>query len=391
MGELAFIMSHHVNGVSALHTDLVKKTLFPELDALHPGRIINQTNGVTPRRWVRMANPPLSRLIAETVGEGWEDDLDRLRGIEPHTGDPGFQAAFAAAKRANKVRAADWILHETGVKVDPDAIFDIQIKRIHEYKRQLLNIFQTIAQWHAIRSDPNGNWVPRVKIFGGKSAPGYWVAKEIIRLINDVAEVINNDPEVRGLLKVVYPANYNVSMAERLIPAADLSEQISTAGKEASGTGNMKFAMNGALTIGTLDGANVEIREEVGPENFFLFGLTAEQVVERRKNVEHARLAITACQPLADVLQMIAEGRFSPDQRDRHHGIVDRAWHHDYFLVTSDFASYAAAQADVDAAYLRPKDWWRMAALNTARMGFFSSDRAIRGYMKDIWSVESAL
>jgi starch phosphorylase len=391
MGELAFIMSHKVNGVSALHSNLVKKTLFPELNALHPGRIINVTNGITPRRWLRMANPALSRLITDTIGAGWEADLDRLRGLEAAAGTATFRSDFAAAKRANKVAASNWLMAETGVQVDPDAIFDVQVKRIHEYKRQLLNILQTIAEWAAIRGNPNGNWVPRVKIFGGKSAPGYWVAKEIIHLINDVATVVNNDPQVRGLLKVVFPPNYNVSMAERIIPASDLSEQISTAGKEASGTGNMKFALNGALTIGTLDGANVEIREQVGAENFFLFGLTAEEVVERRKNVAHARLAISDCQPLADVLQMLAEGRFSPGQPDRYHGVVDRMWHHDYFLVASDFAAYQAAQAEVSDAYARPDDWNRMAALNTARMGFFSSDRAVRDYMRNIWTVESAL
>ncbi len=391
MGELAFVTAHRVNGVSALHSDLVRDRLFPELNALHHGRIVNETNGVTPRRWLRMANPALSGLITATIGDGWEDDLDRLTGLEAHVADKGFREAFAAAKRANKVSTAAWIRQATGVSVSPDAMFDVQVKRFHEYKRQLLNILQTIAAWQAIREAPNANHVPRVKIFGGKAAPGYAVAKEIIHLINDVADVINNDPEVGDLLKVVYPANYNVSMAERLIPAADLSEQISTAGKEASGTGNMKLSLNGALTIGTLDGANVEIREQVGAENFFLFGLTADGVEERRKDVEHSRHAIMACQPLQDVLQMIAEGRFSPTQRDRYHGIVDRIWHHDYFLVASDFAAYHAAQGAVDSAYRDADDWARKAALNTARMGFFSSDRAIRGYMADIWGVDSAL
>ncbi len=391
MGELAFISAHRVNGVSALHTELVKERLFPELNKLHPGRIVNETNGVTPRRWLRMANPALSGLITETIGEGWEDHLDRLRELEPHVEDKGFRDAFAAAKRANKVATANWIARATGISVSPDAMFDVQVKRLHEYKRQLLNILQTVAQWHFIRENPNLPHVPRVKIFGGKAAPGYVVAKEIIHLINDVAAVINNDPKTGDLLKVVYPANYNVSMAERLIPAADLSEQISTAGKEASGTGNMKLSLNGALTIGTLDGANVEIREKVGAENFFLFGLTADEVEERRKDVEHARHAILANQPLQDVLQMIAEGRFSPGQRDRYHGIVDRMWHHDYFLVASDFGSYHAEQGEVDRSYREADDWARKAALNTARMGFFSSDRAIRGYMEDIWGVDSAL
>jgi starch phosphorylase len=391
MGELAFVMSHKVNGVSALHSDLVKANLFPELDRLHPGRIVNQTNGVTPRRWLRMCNRPLARLITDTIGTGWEDHLDRLRDLEPQVEDAGFRAAFAAAKRANKARLSDWVGREMGVKASPDALFDVQIKRIHEYKRQLLNILQTIAHYEAIRRNPSAPWVPRVKVFGGKAAPGYAVAKEIIHLINDVAAVVNADAAVGDLLKVVYPPNYNVSLAERVIPAADLSEQISTAGKEASGTGNMKFMMNGAPTIGTLDGANVEILEEVGAENFFLFGLDAAGVVARRRDPDHARKAIEASRPLQDVLQMIAEGRFSPGQPDRYHGLVHRVWHHDYFLVASDFDAYAAAQGAVDAAYADPERWGRMAALNTARSGFFSSDRTIRGYMADIWGVEPAL
>jgi starch phosphorylase len=270
-------------------------------------------------------------------------------------------------------------------------MFDVQVKRIHEYKRQLMNILETIAQWHEIKKNPGGDFVPRVKVFGGKSAPGYAVAKEIIHLINDVAKVVNNDPEIGDRLKVVYPPNFNVSMAETLIPAADLSEQISTAGKEASGTGNMKLSLNGALTIGTLDGANVEIREKVGAENFFLFGMTADEVVQRRKNVNHARMAIEANDALRDVLQLLAEGRFSPDQRDRYHGVVDRMWHHDHYLVAADFADYQRAQAEVDAAFVDRDRWARMAALNTARMGFFSSDRAIRDYMRDVWGAESAL
>ncbi len=391
MGPLAFIMARRVNGVSALHTELVKQTVFADLHALHPERIVNQTNGVTPRRWLKLANPRLSNLITETIGAGWEADLDRLKELEPHVEDAGFTEAFGAAKRANKADLANWIAGECGVEVDPDAIFDVQIKRIHEYKRQLLNILETVSLWHRIRANPGGDWVPRVKIFGGKSAPGYAVAKEIIHLINDVAATINNDPEVRGLLKVVYPANYNVTMAERLIPAADLSEQISTAGKEASGTGNMKFALNGAPTIGTLDGANVEICEQVGAENFFLFGLTAEQVVARRRIPDHARLAIEDSPALRDVLQIIAEGRFCPSDPDRYHGIVDRMWHHDYFLVASDFDAYEQAQRRVEEAWRDRDGWHRMAARNVARVGFFSSDRTIRGYMRDIWDAAPVL
>ncbi len=391
MGELAFIMSHKVNGVSALHSDLVKRNLFPELNRLHPGRIINQTNGVTPRRWLKMANRPLAGLITDTIGPGWEDDLDRLKGIEAHAGSSSFQTAFDGAKRANKVALVGWIRDQCGVTVNPDALFDVQIKRIHEYKRQLLNILETIAHWSAIRANPTAPWVPRVKIFGGKSAPGYAVAKEIIHLINDVAQVVNTDPVTGDLLKIIYPANYNVSMAERLIPAADLSEQISTAGKEASGTGNMKFMMNGAPTIGTLDGANVEILQEAGEENFFLFGLTADQVSKRREDPDHSRKAIEASQTLQDVLQMIAEGRFSPDQPDRYHGLVHRVWHHDYFLVAADFDAYHAAQGQVDLAYADRDRWVKMAAMNTARSGFFSSDRTIRSYMDEIWKTTSAV
>ncbi|MCY1125630.1 glycogen/starch/alpha-glucan phosphorylase [Frigidibacter sp. RF13] len=391
MGELAFITSHKVNGVSALHSELVRKTLFPELDALHPGRIVNQTNGVTPRRWLRLANPGLSALITESIGPGWEADLDRLKALEPLADDAKFRAAFRAAKAASKRDVADWIERTIGTQVDPTAIFDVQVKRIHEYKRQLLNLLHTIALWHRIRSNPDVTLAPRVKIFAGKSAPGYAVAKEIIHLINDVAAVVNSDPAMRGRLAVVYPPNYNVSMAERLIPATDLSEQISTAGMEASGTGNMKFALNGALTIGTLDGANVEIREKVGAENFFLFGLAAGEVNDRRRNVLHARQAIEASQSLKDVLMMIAEGRFSPSAPGRYHGLVDRMWQHDHFLVASDYAAYEAAQDQVDAVWSNPDTWDRMAILNVARMGFFSSDRAIRGYMKEIWQVESAL
>jgi glycogen phosphorylase len=391
MGELAFIMSHKVNGVSALHSDLIKKNLFPELNALHPGRIINQTNGVTPRRWLKMCNRPLAGLITDTIGEGWENDLDRLTGLGKHADDKGFRAAFDAAKRKNKVALSDWTLEHTGVEISPDAMFDVQIKRIHEYKRQLLNILETIARWQAIRANPDGPWVPRVKIFGGKSAPGYAVAKEIIHLINDVAEVVNADPLVGDLLKVVYPANYNVSMAEHLIPAADLSEQISTAGKEASGTGNMKFMINGAPTIGTLDGANVEILQEVGAENFFLFGLTAEEVIKRRNDPDHSKKAIEASQTLQNVLQAIAEGRFSADQPDRYHGLVHRVWHHDYFLVADDFDAYLAAQAEADKAYADRDRWVKMAVMNTAQSGFFSSDRTIKSYMDQIWSVKSVL
>ncbi|MEM9870277.1 MAG: glycogen/starch/alpha-glucan phosphorylase [Pseudomonadota bacterium] len=389
MGTLAFVMARHVNGVSALHTDLMRQTVFAGLNGAYPGRILNQTNGVTPRRWLRLSNPGLSRLLTDTIGAGWERDLSRLSELSAHEDDRAVRDAIGAVKRANKVALSNWAAAHLGLTLDPDAMFDIQIKRMHEYKRQLLNVFETIARWNAIRANPTGNWTPRVKIFGGKAAPGYFVAKDIVRLINDVAHTINTDPVTGDLLKVVYPANYNVSMAERLIPAADLSEQISTAGKEASGTGNMKFTMNGALTIGTLDGANVEIRDHVGPENFYLFGMTADEVQARYRMPDHARQAIEASQPLQDLLQMMVEGRFSPDDTNRYHGLVDATWKHDPFLVASDFDSYVARHADVDRDYAVRDHWNRLALRNIAGSGFFSSDRTIRGYMRDIWDTQS--
>jgi starch phosphorylase len=391
MGELAFVMAHTVNGVSALHSELVKETVFADLNRDYPNRITNQTNGVTPRRWLYSCNPPLRSLITETIGEGWVDDLEQLKQLEPHIKDAGFREAFVAAKLKNKQRMAAWLSDKGGPALDPSAMFDVQIKRIHEYKRQYMNILETIAYWNEIRDNPNGDWTPRVKVFGGKAAPGYAVAKEIIHLINDVAKVVNNDPVTKDYLKIVYPANYNVSMAEILIPAADLSEQISTAGKEASGTGNMKFALNGAPTIGTLDGANVEIREHVGAENFFLFGLPAHEVAERRHEHDFSRNAINASPRLTRVLKQIADGMFSPGEPGRYHGLVGLLYENDYFLVTCDFDAYFDTQRDVDAVFADQKHWAEIAALNTARSGWFSSDRTIAGYAKEIWNTPSLL
>ncbi len=391
MGELAFIMAHRVNGVSALHSDLVKQTVFADLHAVYPDRIVNQTNGITPRRWLYSCNRPLRGLINETIGTSWPDNLDQLSALATHVDDASFLEKFQAAKDANKLNLSNWLKTHHGVTVDPAAMFDVQIKRIHEYKRQLMNLLETVALWNEIRANPNADWTPRVKIFGGKAAPGYVVAKQIIHLINDAARVINADPATRQHLQIVYPENYNVSMAEVLIPAADLSEQISTAGKEASGTGNMKFALNGAPTIGTLDGANVEIRDCVGAENFFLFGLTAAEVAARRKEPDYAGRAVDASPRLKRVLDQIASGVFSGKDRDRYKGLVDGLIHHDYFLVTCDFDSYWAAQREVDAAFRERQSWTRMAALNTARVGWFSSDRTINGYAKDIWKVNSLL
>ncbi|KAF0677509.1 glycogen/starch/alpha-glucan phosphorylase [Profundibacterium mesophilum] len=391
MGELAFCMAHKVNGVSALHTELMKRTVFSELHRLHPERILNQTNGVTPRRWVLSANPRLSGLLTDAIGEEWVDDLERLHEIEPLAEDAGFREDYAAAKRANKEELASYLRAERGVSVDPEAMFDVQIKRIHEYKRQHLNILEAIALWQEIGDNPNGDWTPRVKIFGGKAAPGYVFAKEIIHLINSVAQVINSDPVTSKFLKIDYPANYNVSLAERLIPASDLSEQISTAGKEASGTGNMKFALNGALTIGTLDGANVEIRELVGAENFFLFGMDADEVMARRAIDGHAARAIEADPRLARALDAIRDGAFSPGERGRFDAIVSNLSQADYFLVSSDFTDYWRAQREVDVAYRDRTAWMRMAILNTARSGWFSSDRTIRSYMSQIWNAQGLL
>ncbi len=389
MGELAFVMAHRVNGVSALHSELIKETVFADLHAAYPARIVNQTNGVTPRRWLYTSNPPLRDLINDTIGTGWPDDLERLEALTARADDPDFQHAFQGAKIQNKIRLATWLKEQSNVSINPDAMFDVQIKRIHEYKRQLMNILETVALWNEMRDNPGADWTPRVKIFGGKAAPGYVVAKSIIHLINDVAATINNDPLTRDLLQVVYPENYNVSMAERLIPASDLSEQISTAGKEASGTGNMKLALNGALTIGTLDGANVEIRERVGAENFFLFGLSAEEVVARRSQPGYARAAIEGSTRLSRVLGQIADGAFSGGDRHRYGALLHNLYEHDYFLVTCDFDSYFDTQRKVDAAYRTRDKWTKMAIMNTGRMGWFSSDRTIRGYADDIWRVTS--
>lgn len=387
MGNLAFIGSHRVNGVSALHTDLMKKTVFADLHALFPDRIVNQTNGITPRRWLYQCNPPLRELLTETIGDGWVGDLERVALAAPLADNAKFRDRFAEAKLANKIRLAAEIEARVGIRVDPNALFDVHIKRIHEYKRQLLNILETIALYNAIKKDPTADWTPRVKIFAGKAAPGYFMAKLIIKLINDVAETVNSDPDVGALLKIVYLPNYNVSAAEIIIPAADLSEQISTAGKEASGTGNMKFALNGALTIGTMDGANVEIRERVGEDNMFIFGLTAEGVADIRVKGFNSNDIINATPHLREVVEMIERGGFSPDDPNRFKAITDKLRYDDYFLVTVDFADYYATQRIADEAFQNQEDWMRRAVLNTANVGWFSSDRTIRGYARDMWNI----
>ena len=387
MGNLAFVGSHKINGVSALHTELMKKTVFRDLHRLFPDRITNKTNGITPRRWLMQANPGLTALIRDTIGDGFLDDIDKLAHLNAHADDPGFQARFAAVKRDNKAALARLIHDRVGVTVDPEALFDVQIKRIHEYKRQLLNILETIVLYNAVRAHPEKEWVPRVRIFAGKAAASYWLAKLIIKLINDVAKVINSDSAVRGRIKVVFIPNYNVSLAEAIVPAADLSEQISTAGMEASGTGNMKLALNGALTIGTLDGANVELRERVGEDNIVIFGLTAAEVEEKRRTGYNPRAVIGANPQLSEALDAVAAGTFSPDDRNRYKGLVDNLLTSDWFLVAADFAAYEAAQRQVDAIWLNSASWYGKVIRNTANVGWFSADRTIREYARDIWGV----
>ncbi|PYE24530.1 glycogen phosphorylase [Rhizobium sp. PP-CC-3A-592] len=385
MGNLAFVGSHSINGVSALHTDLMKITVFADLHKLYPKRINNKTNGITPRRWLMQCNPELFSLIRETIGDDFMDDAEALKALDPHADNAVFQDRFAAIKRDNKVRLAQLVQSRMGIRIDPSAMFDIQIKRIHEYKRQLLNIIEAISLYDQIRSHPELDWVPRVKLFAGKAAPSYHNAKLIIKLANDVARVINNDPAVRGLLKVVFIPNYNVSLAEIMVPAADLSEQISTAGMEASGTGNMKFALNGALTIGTLDGANVEMRDCVGEENIKIFGMTAEEVSNLRQEGHEPRAVIEASRELSQALQAIASGVFSPDDRNRFSGLIDGIYSHDWFMVAADFDAYTKAQREVDAIWTNTSQWYGKTIRNTARMGWFSSDRTIRQYADEIW------
>jgi starch phosphorylase len=354
---------------------------------LWPQRFCNVTNGVTPRRFVVLSNPPLARLLDEVVGEGWVTDLVRLKALEANADDAAFQDRWRSVKLLNKRALAQRILERTGIAVDPLALFDIQVKRIHEYKRQHLSVLHIIALYQRLLRNPQLAMVPRCFVFAGKAAPGYHMAKLMIRLINGVAEVVNNDHAVQGRLKVVFLPDFNVKNAHAIYPAADLSEQISTAGKEASGTGNMKFMLNGALTIGTLDGANVEIREEVGAENFFLFGLSAEEVERvKREGYRPATLAEGNAE-LGDVLASLSEGHFSRGDRELFRPLVDNLLQSDPFLVLADYAEYVACQERVSAAWLEPQRWTRMSILNTARAGKFSSDRAIREYCDEIWKI----
>jgi starch phosphorylase len=364
-------------------------TVFADLHTLYPARINNKTNGVTFRRWLMQCNPGLFSLIREAIGDRFMDDAEALRDLDAFADDSAFQDKFVAVKRANKAALSDLLRKRVGARLDPSALFDIQIKRIHEYKRQLLNIVEAVSLYDQIRSHPEKAWVPRVKLFGGKAAPSYHNAKLIIKLAGDVARAVNHDPSVQGMLKIQFVPNYNVSLAEVMIPAADLSEQISTAGMEASGTGNMKFGVNGALTIGTLDGANVEMRDHVGDENIVIFGLTAQEVNDQRARGYDPRAVIGRSRELSQALNAIASGVFSPDDPDRYKGLIQGIYDHDWFMVAADFDSYTAAQRKVDELWLDQSLWAKKAIHNVARMGWFSSDRTIREYAADIWKIPS--
>ncbi len=388
MGNLAFLGSHKVNGVSALHTDLIRQSVFHDFHTLYPDRITNVTNGITFRRWLFETNPELTKCLVDVIGPKVMDDANALEQLVPHAADSGLHDRLISIRRANKVVLGRIITDTLQIRVDPDAMFDVHIKRIHEYKRQLLNILETVALYEAMKAQPQRNWVPRVKIFAGKAAASYYRAKQIIKLIHDVARVVNNDPLLRGMLKVVFLPNYNVSLAQNIIPASDLSEQISTAGMEASGTGNMKLALNGALTIGTLDGANVEIRDRVGDENIFIFGLTAAEVDLRRAQGIDSRATIAGSPMLREVLDAIGSGVFSPGEPDRYRDLVDALTNHDHFLVTTDFDAFVARQNDVSELWNDRPRWWQASVINTAKVGWFSSDRAISEYSSNIWNAQ---
>ncbi|MFZ3120409.1 MAG: glycogen/starch/alpha-glucan phosphorylase [Variovorax sp.] len=390
MAYVAVLASHSINGVSGLHSELMKQSIFADFNKLFPERFNNKTNGVTPRRWLAQANPPLAALLDQRIGRGWRRDLTQLEALRPMAQQAPFVRAFRHAKRENKLRLANWIEQNLGLVVDTDAMFDVQVKRIHEYKRQLLNVLHVVSRYQRIvaahEAGQTSDLVPRVVVFAGKAASAYHAAKLVIRLINDVAAVVNNDPRVGKLLKVVFLPNYSVSLAEIIMPAADLSEQISTAGTEASGTGNMKFALNGALTIGTLDGANVEMKDNVGDDNIFIFGNTTPQVADIRASGYQPRTFYESNPELQRVLDAIRDGVFSPGEPSRYQGIFDTLvnWG-DQYLLLADYASYVATQARVDALYRDADAWTRMAILNVAGMGAFSSDRTIAEYAHQIW------
>ncbi|WP_321492450.1 glycogen/starch/alpha-glucan phosphorylase [uncultured Desulfobacter sp.] len=390
MAHLAIVGSHTVNGVAALHSRILKERLFKDFDIIFPGKIINVTNGVTPRRWVLQANPALSSLITETIGSDWITDLDQLKKLVPHADSPQFREKWRQVKLGNKEKLVKYIKRKVNMDISSDSLFDVHVKRIHEYKRQLLNIFHVITLYNRIKKDPAGSVVPRTVIFGGKAAPAYVQAKLIIKLINSVADVVNKDPEVNQKLKVVFMPNYCVSKAEKIIPATDLSEQISTAGLEASGTGNMKFALNGALTIGTLDGANIEIMEEVGDDNIFIFGLTAKEVEKKKKQGYNPWEYYNSDEELKATLDMVRLNHFIPTEPNLFLPIWDSLMAHgDRYLVLADYRAFIQAQEKVSVLYQDQEQWTRCSILNTANMGKFSSDRAVREYARDIWHIET--
>jgi len=388
MASLGIVGAHKINGVAALHSDLIKKTLFRDFYEIYPEKFTNKTNGITPRRWLRQCNRELADLITSKIGEEWVTDLEQLRKLEKFTDDEEFMEKYQAIKQNNKQRMADYIEKRRDVKINTNSMFDIQIKRIHEYKRQLMLTLYAITQYNRIKENPYGDFVPRTILVAGKAAPGYTLAKLFIKLMNDVGEKINNDPDVGDKLKFLFLENYSVTLAEKMIPSAELSEQISTAGKEASGTGNMKFALNGALTIGTLDGANVEIKEEVGDENIFIFGKTVDDVDHLRREGYNPWDYYNANQELKMALDQIRDGFFN-DDTDLFNPIINSLLNKgDYFLVLADYEAYINKQAEVDELYKNQEEWYRKALLNTARVGKFSSDRTIRDYAKEIWKVE---
>jgi glycogen phosphorylase len=389
MAHLACVGSHAINGVAALHTDLLKKDVLRDFFELYPEKFSNKTNGVTPRRFLVLSNQPLAKFISEKIGDQWVLNLDKLKQLEANIEDPEFRQQWHRIKQDRKQELAVYIQNQYGLTVDPTSLFDIQAKRIHEYKRQHLNALHIVTLYNRIKANPNIDITPRTFLFGGKAAPGYYMAKLIIKLINSIGDIVNRDPDVRGRLKVLFLKNFNVKFAQRVYPAADLSEQISTAGKEASGTGNMKFALNGALTIGTLDGANVEIQEEVGPENFFLFGLTAEEVYEKRAKGYNPQDYYHTQPELKLALDRISSGFFSHGNPEVFKSLVDLLLYQDPYFVLADYASYIDCQDKVSLAYRDQDRWTRMSILNAARMGKFSSDRSIQDYCEEIWNVKS--
>jgi len=388
MAHLACVGSHAINGVAELHSELLKRDVLKDFYEMWPKKFSNKTNGVTPRRWMVLCNPQLSDLITQHIGDGWIKDLAQLKRLEPLADDAEFRNRWREIKQHNKRAFASLALERTGIVADPDSIFDVLVKRIHEYKRQHLKVLHIVSLYHAIKSNPSLSVQPRTFIFGGKAAPGYHLAKLMIKLITAVGDVVNRDPDVRDRLKVVFLPNFNVTNGQRVYPAADLSEQISTAGKEASGTGNMKFSMNGALTIGTLDGANIEIREEVGAENFFLFGLSAQEVYDLQARGYRPADYYNGNQGLRDVIDLIRSGFFSRGDTELFRPLIDGLLYHDPYLLLADFQSYMECQDKVAAVYRDTERWTRMSILNTARSGKFSSDRTIGEYCADIWRVK---